>query len=187
MVAVSNPLWYFLLAAMLLVGAFFVFRRVRSDYRSLGRLSRPVAVLQFGFFCAYATSSYIFLDARFSRVQTTSPLFSAALVLMVLGALGVAFAMSVLGGRSLGREVGGLCTRGLYRYSRNPQLVASFLFIGGYAMLWPSWTGLLWVSLWLPIGHLMVRCEEEHLERLFGGAYRAYWRRTPRYLGLPRT
>ena len=42
------------LFAVLLAGAFFVFARVRSDYRAHGALSRPTAILQLGFLCAYA-------------------------------------------------------------------------------------------------------------------------------------
>lgn len=69
----------------LLVGAFYVFSRVRSDYRARGKLSRPTTILQFGYFGAYALSSYPFLDARFSQVRTDSLLFLIALVLMAAG------------------------------------------------------------------------------------------------------
>ena len=54
-----------------------------------------------------------------------------------------------------------------------------------YVLLWPSWAGALWASLWLVITHLMVRGEEEHLERTFGDEYRDYCKRTHRYFGLP--
>jgi protein-S-isoprenylcysteine O-methyltransferase Ste14 len=173
-----------LLLAVLLAGAFFVFARVRSDYQTLGRLSRPIAVLQVVYFCLYALSSYVFLDSGLSHVDTGSLLFPVALVLMIAGFLLVVLSMPFLGQPSFGRAVGSLRTSGLYRYSRNPQLVGAFLFIVGYALLWPSWQGLLWASLWLVIAHLMVRGEEAHLERVFGDEYRDYCRRTPRYLGL---
>jgi hypothetical protein len=39
-----------LLLAALLAAAFFVFARVRSEYQLHGRLSRPIAVLQTGYF-----------------------------------------------------------------------------------------------------------------------------------------
>lgn len=181
-----NPYASILLIAVLLGVAFFVFARVRSDYRKNGKLSRPVATLQFSFFCGYALSSYAFLDSRLSRVNTTSILFPIALVLMLFGFLLVVFSMPFLGWRSFGREVGGLHTTGLYRYSRNPQLVGGFFFIVGYALLWPSWAGFLWASLWLVISHLMVGCEEEHLGKIFGDKYRDYCKRAPRYLGLPK-
>jgi protein-S-isoprenylcysteine O-methyltransferase Ste14 len=175
-----------LLLAALLAAAFFVFARVRSDYQTLGRLSRPVAILQVAYFCAYAFASYAFLDSRPSQVNTAGLLFPLACVLMTIGFLLVAFSMPFLGQRSFGREVGSLRTGGLYRYSRNPQLVGGFVFIVGYAMLWPSWQGALWASLWLVIAHLMVRGEEAHLETVFGDDYRDYCGRTPRYLGLPK-
>lgn len=174
------------LYAALLAGAFYVFSRVGSDYRAYGKLSRPTAILQVGYFGAYALSSYAFLDARLSQVGTDNPLFPIALTLMAAGLLLVLLSMPFLGQRSFGREIGNLRTGGLYRYSRNPQLVGGFLLIAGYALLWPSWTGLAWAALWLVIAHLMVRAEEEHLERVFGDEYRAYCARTPRYLGLPK-
>jgi protein-S-isoprenylcysteine O-methyltransferase Ste14 len=175
-----------LLLAALLAGAFFVFARVRSDYQTHGRLSRPIAILQVAYFCVYALASYAFLDSRLSHVNTGGLLFPLALVLMLIGFLMVLFSMPFLGRRSFGQEVGTLRTSGIYRYTRNPQLVGGFFFIVGYAMLWPSWKGVLWACLWLVIAHLMVRDEEVHLEHVFGDAYRDYCARTPRYLGPPR-
>jgi len=170
----------------LLVAAFFVFARVRSDYETYGKLSRPVALLQVGYFCAYALSSYAFLDSRLSHVGIAGSLLVLAIVLMVAGFFIVALSMPFLGRQSFGCDVGSLRTSGIYRYSRNPQLVGGFLFIVGYAMLWPSWSAALWASLWLVIAHRMVRGEETHLEDVFGEEFRAYCARTPRYLGLPR-
>jgi protein-S-isoprenylcysteine O-methyltransferase Ste14 len=169
-----------------MLSAFVVFPRVRSDYRAKGKLSTPTALLQSGYFCAYALSSYLFLDSLLSRLRIRSPLFAAALVLMLMGLLAVLLSMPKLGQRSFGRQIGRLHTSGIYRHSRNPQLVGGLLLVVGYAMLWPSWTGALWASLWLPIAHLMVRGEEEHLTRTFGEEYLEYCWRTPRYIGLPK-
>ena len=175
-----------LLLAVLLVAAFFVFNKVKSDYQLYGNLSRPVAVLQTSYFCLYALCSYVFLDSRFSHISVKGFFFFLAIVLMVLGSLMVAFSMPFLGRRSFGMGIGGLRSSGLYQYSRNPQLVGGFIFIAGYAMLWPSWTGALWASMWLIIAHLMVRGEETHLTRVFGDKYKDYCAQTPRYLGLPK-
>lgn len=185
MVALNTSSSLLLLIA-LLIAARLVFARVRSDYLAHGRLSRPVAVLQVAYFCVYAFSSYAFLDSRLSHANTTGLLFPLALALMTVGFLVVALSMPFLGWRSFGRQVGSLRTSGLYRYSRNPQLVGSFIFIVGYAMLWPSWKGALWVSLWPIIAHWMVQGEEAHLEHVFGDEYRDYCAQTPRYLGLPK-
>ena len=133
-----------LLLAALVAAAFFVFARVRLDYHAHGRLSRPIAILQTGFFCVYALSSYAFLDSRLSHVNTVGLLFPVALVLTIIGFLMVVFSMPFLGHQSFGRKVSSLRTSGLYQYSRNPQLVGGFFFVVGYAMLWPSWKGMLW-------------------------------------------
>lgn len=181
-----NVLENLLLLTVLLAAAFFVFAKVKSDYQLHHRLSRLIAVLQTGYFCVYALCSYVFLDSRFSHISAKGFVFFLAVLFMVIGVLMVAFSMPFLGRRSFGMEVGSLRTSGLYRYSRNPQLVGAFIFIVGYAMLWPSWTGALWASLWLIIAQLMVRGEEVHLEHVFGAEYRDYCMRTPRYLGLPK-
>ena len=184
--ATLRTLGRFVLLAALLGGAFFVFSRVRADYRVRGKLSRPNAILQVGFFCGYALSSYAFLDSRLSQVNTATVLFPVALALMILGFLAVVWSMPFLGKRSFGQEIGALRTTALYRFSPNPQLVGGFLYVVGYAMLWPSWMGAMWASLWPIVAHLMVQGEEEHLEMVFGDQYREYCKHTPRYLGLPK-
>jgi len=181
-----HPLVFILIAAGLLLVACAVFTWVRADYRQKGRLSPLVSSLQFGYFCVYALCSYIFLDSRTSNIRTAGWQFLLALILMSVGFGAVLFSMPVLGRRSFGREVGRLYTAGLYHYSRNPQLIGGFLFMLGYALLWPSWQGMLWASLWIPTSYLMIRNEGEHLEKIFGQEYRDYCNRTPRTIGLPK-
>jgi protein-S-isoprenylcysteine O-methyltransferase Ste14 len=181
-----HPAVALLIAAGLTLLASYVFTRVRADYRAQGALTRPVAVLQTGYFFAYALCSYLFLDSRLTRISGRGLVLGVAVILMNAGLCVVLLSMPLLGRRSFGREVGRLHTRGIYRYSRNPQLVGAFSFIVGYALLWPSWVGMLWAALWLPISHLMVRAEEEHLQKVFGNEYEEYCRRTPRYVGMPR-
>jgi protein-S-isoprenylcysteine O-methyltransferase Ste14 len=180
------PLAALLIAGGLLLLAFYVFARVRSDYQARGTLTRSVAVLQTGFFFVYALSSYLFLDSRLTAISSEGALLAVAVLLMIAGLSAVLLSMPFLGRRSFGREVGQLHTSGIYHYSRNPQLVGSFTFIVGYVMLWPSWTGALWAVLWLPISYLMVRAEEGHLVKVFGKEYEEYCARTPRYIGIPK-
>jgi protein-S-isoprenylcysteine O-methyltransferase Ste14 len=174
------------LLALLVAGAFLVFAPVRADYQTHGRLRPFTSAAQLGYFVVYALSSYAFLDSRLSRLATSAWFFPLAVLMMLVGLLMVLFSMPILGLRSFGRQVGKLHTSGLYRYTRNPQLLGGFLFMLGYALLWPSWAGAAWVAVWLLIAHLMTGAEEEHLRRRFGEAYRLYAARTPRYLGQPR-
>ena len=187
MTAPWNTLPSLILLAALAALAVLVFWRVRVDYRSRGQLSRPVAVLQFAYFAAYAMSSYAFLDSRLAHIAARGWLLAAAILLLAGGLAIVLFSMPFLGRRSFGNVTGRLYTDGLYHYSRNPQLVGFLLFIAGYALLWPSWQGAAWVGLWFVFTPLMVWGEEKHLQDIFGEEYRAYCRRTPRFLGLPRS
>ncbi len=182
---VLPPIVSLLVLVALLAAAIAVFARVRSDYAVRGRLSHPIAILQTGYLCLYALLSYVFLDSRLSHILIGGPLLGLAAILMLAGSTLVALSMPFLGSQSFGSAVGQLRTGGIYRLSRNPQLVGGFLFVVGYAMLWPSWPGALWAGLWLVIAHLMVRAEEAHLQAVFGDEYRAYCARTPRFIGLP--
>ncbi len=88
--------------------------------------------------------------------------------------------------RAVGQETSGLSCAGMYRRSRNPQLVFYGIAVVGYALLWPSWTGAIWVVLYAALAQMMVRTEEAHLKRAYGPEYVEYCTRTPRYIDLPR-
>lgn len=179
-----GPIAAVVIAGGLLLFAFYVFTQVRSDYRARGMLTRPVAVLQTGYFIIYALCSYLFLDSRLTAIASKGLLLGFAGLLMIAGLSVVLLSMPFLGRRSFGAEVGQLHIKGIYRFSRNPQLVGGFSFIVGYVLLWPSWIGTLWAVLWLPVSYLMVRAEEEHLASIFGKDYEEYCRRTPCYIGV---
>ena len=176
--------WRLILWGGLLATAYFVFDRVCLDYARRGKLSRTMAALQTGYFFIYALSSYAFLDSNLLRIQVRGICLFLAVLLMVVGVLTVLASMPILGQRSFGEQVGKLHTRGIYRYTRNPQLIGGFLFLVGYGWLWPHWLGAIWVLLWLPISAWMVRAEEEHLWRIFGSEYEAYCQAVPRFFRL---
>ena len=78
-------------------------------------------------------------------------------------------------------------TKGLYRYSRNPQYLTEFLMLIGVSIASTSWIFLLF-SIVYEISLLSFASAEEHfcLEK-YGDAYREYMNKTPRYIGMPRT
>jgi protein-S-isoprenylcysteine O-methyltransferase Ste14 len=84
---------------------------------------------------------------------------------------------------TFGQQTSGLAQTGLYRVSRNPQLVAAHAMVLGIVILWPSIYAAGWLVLCVVIGHLMVLTEEEHLLKQFGGIYTQYCQRVPRYIG----
>lgn len=175
-----------LVALLLLIVAYLIFRRVGRDYERQGRLTPFSSFLEFVIFALHGMASYLFLDSSLQHVRLGSPVTTLAIIAMAVGIVLLAIAMGGLGmKRAVGRKVTDLKQSGLYRWSRNPQIVAYGLFLIGYALLWPSWSGALWVILYGLIGHMMVRTEEAHLNRVYGQAYATYCSRTPRYIGLP--
>jgi protein-S-isoprenylcysteine O-methyltransferase Ste14 len=174
-------------ALLLLLAAFITFRIfVRRDYRKKGRLTPFSSFLQMFLFLLHGFSSYVYLGS--GQVGRHSPFFALAILLMAAGVVLLAVAMTSLGmGDVVGLKVAGLKTSGFYRYTRNPQIVTGSLFYVGYAILWPSWTGLVWLGLLWIMLHIMVLTEEEHLRKTFGEEYERYCEKTPRYFGFRKT
>jgi protein-S-isoprenylcysteine O-methyltransferase Ste14 len=177
---------YLLTAAGLIAAGFVVFRFVvRRDYLERGGLTPLSAFIQLLLFFLHAMSAYVYMDISWRRIDTGSPLFIIAVVCVVAGLGLLLFNMTWLGvGVSFGAKAEGLRTTGLYRFTRNPQIVTGSLFYIGIALLWPSWGGLVWLGIGAVILHIMVLTEEDHLRKAFGAEYEAYCARTPRYLGF---
>jgi len=179
---------YFLLWGLVtLAAAYLVFRRmVRRDYQRFKRL-RPlttfmellVVSLYFGYAWASIPPDWPMIHTSLIRQFIGLPLF-------VIG-FGVGFShMFWLGmGRAMGLQVDSLQQPGLYRYTRNPQLVSIGIGIIGYLLVWSVPYGWGWFILYWPTFHWMVLSEEEHLLDVFGQEYERYCMHVPRYFGFP--
>ncbi len=77
-----------------------------------------------------------------------------------------------------------LVTSGLYRYSRNPQYVASMLAFLGLAVAAASLDVALLCALAIGVYLLLPLAEEPWLERTYGASYERYRTRTPRFFSL---
>ena len=77
-------------------------------------------------------------------------------------------------------------TKGLYRYSRHPMGLASFLIFLGAGIASASWLFLLLSIVLIVLSLVLIRVEERHCLEKFGDAYREYMNRTPRWIGLPK-
>ncbi len=173
-------------AVMLPVVGALVFRRLSRDYTRFGQLTKTGTALQIGLFVLHGVSSLLFLDSRVSTIQARDPLFGFALLLLAGGLVMLLSTMKRFGvKRAVGQETSGLTCSGMYRRSRNPQLLFYGMAVAGYALLWPSWTGAIWVVLYAVLAQMMVRAEEAHLKRTYGAEYVEYCARTPRYVDFP--
>ena len=79
-----------------------------------------------------------------------------------------------------------LVTTGLYRYSRNPQYVASIIGFTGLAIAVATPEIIMLSALAILVYTLMPFAEEPWLEKAYGEAYRAYEAQTPRFLSISR-
>jgi protein-S-isoprenylcysteine O-methyltransferase Ste14 len=179
-----NPALRLAIPVVLGLLAVLVFRHVDREYRRHGRLGAASILLECIVFGLHGLAAFPMLDIGIDRLPEPGPRLTAAAVLIAAGLLGTLLAMSRLGwGASLGNRPEGLRTTGLYRRTRNPQLIAYTLAVAGAAVLHPGWPAPLWLAAYVVIAGLMVRAEEAHLHRLHGDEYARYCARTPRYLG----
>jgi len=76
----------------------------------------------------------------------------------------------------------GLITNGLYRYSRNPQYVASILGFAGGGLANGGTRAIILCGLAILVYVIMPFTEEPWLQQAYGDVYLDYKRRTPRFL-----
>jgi protein-S-isoprenylcysteine O-methyltransferase Ste14 len=80
-------------------------------------------------------------------------------------------------------------TRGIYRYSRHPMYVTMFLLLSGVCIASVSWVFLLFTIIF-GVGvtrPYSVKVEEAQCLGHYGNAYREYMKRTPRWIGIPKS
>lgn len=81
-------------------------------------------------------------------------------------------------------EDAGLVTSGLYRFSRNPQYVASIAGFAGLAVAAASVPAAILCGLAIVVYVLLPLAEEPWLARVYRGEYERYMQHTPRFLSL---
>jgi protein-S-isoprenylcysteine O-methyltransferase Ste14 len=181
---------YLILAAIFILGlAFITFRVIcRRDYRHKGKLGWFATSMEFVIFAVHANSAYLFLPAAWPtipKVPDKKIQVYLGLGLAAIGLLLVVYSMSYLGfKKAFGQKVDGLKQSGVYRITRNPQIIFYAILLAGFAITWLSWYSIVWVFLYFIISHMMIITEEEHLRDVYGESYEHYCRKVPRYLFL---
>jgi protein-S-isoprenylcysteine O-methyltransferase Ste14 len=80
-----------------------------------------------------------------------------------------------------------LITKGIYRYSRNPMHLSQVAIYLGVGIATASWVLLLLAAVFMVVPTLWVNAEERHCLNYYGDAYRDYTKRTPRWIGIPKS
>ena len=83
----------------------------------------------------------------------------------------------------IGEEPVKMVVSGLYKYSRNPMYTGVITTVAGQGFFF-QYTSLLWyaLSLFIIFTFVVILIEEPHLEEKFGDEYKAYKKKTRRWL-----
>jgi len=178
---------FFVFSTVLLLFSYFVFRViVRKNYLNNLKLSPISYVLEFIVFALHANLSYVYLPVGWPGLPAMSEnllILFFSYLLFVSGLIILLIAWFKLGtSESFGQDKNSLRISGIYKYSRNPQLVGYGLFILGFAIMYISWYSIIWFLLYLIISWFMILSEEEFLKQKYKKEYEDYCSSVPRII-----
>jgi len=78
-------------------------------------------------------------------------------------------------------------TRGIYRISRHPIYSGGFLINLGVGIACASWFFIVCALLWIICMRVGIIDEERFVLEKYGDAYQQYLKRTPRWIGMPKS
>jgi protein-S-isoprenylcysteine O-methyltransferase Ste14 len=141
-----------------------------QTYKIISYISMPLWLL--------ATAYSIFLPLKLGTIW-----FAVGLTLFLLGMAVNTVATVNFIKTPMNQPV----TTGAYRYSRHPIYVALVMIYLSVSLASASWVFLLFAALLVVEVSLSVIDEERYCLEKYGGAYREYMDKTPRWLGLPKS
>jgi len=110
-------------------------------------------------------------------MKINSNMFIVGLILYAIGLAGLVAAMLTFKDTPLNQPV----TKGVYKISRHPQIVALFILFLGICVAIGSWTALFMLLMSKLLQHFGILAEEEVCLRQYGESYHAFMERVPRY------
>ena len=110
-------------------------------------------------------------------LKINSSAFIVGLILYAVGLAGLVLAMLNFKDTPLNQPV----TKGVYKISRHPQIVALFVIFLGVCIAIGSWAAFFTLMASKLLQHFGILAEEEVCLRRYGESYRAYMERVPRY------
>jgi protein-S-isoprenylcysteine O-methyltransferase Ste14 len=110
-------------------------------------------------------------------LKINSSVFTVGLIVYAVGLGGLVVAMLNYRGTPPDRPV----TKGIYKISRHPQIVALFVLFLGICVAIGSWPALFALVMSRLFQHFGILAEEEVCLRQYGESYRAYMEQVPRY------
>ena len=179
-----------------------VFHKVRRDYVEQGKLTKLSSFLQVIVFvlhaqlftCSYWDLSLIKADEYLSVSYwlKNAPEFSSSFTSLIFGSCLAVTGILILGlgfkgfesfARIDGQRVDKLISEGIYRFTRNPQIIGYGLIVLSVPFIWNSLLALIAALVYWVGTRKMILVEEGHLHRVFDQEYGEYCKRSPRYFG----
>ena len=119
----------------------------------------------------------IFILLIFTPLSIGSIEFILGITFFTIGTIGFLIALINFKNSPLNKPI----TIGLYKISRNPQLVTMYLASIGICLTIGSWTALIILGLSMIFGHFRILGEEKRLTDQYGESYLKYKKKVPRY------
>ena len=78
-------------------------------------------------------------------------------------------------------------TKGMYRYSRHPLYFSNFLSLIAISIATASWIILLIAIILFTLMQIDTGAEERFCKERYGDAYKEYFNKTPKWIGIPKS
>ena len=176
--------WIFVLSFLLLFTVWEILSRLRGEKGS-GRPNEPPFNKKE--MKLYGISQLIFwasvIYSFFSPLELGTAWFYVGLLVYLFGMILTIVAGTNLDNTPMNRPA----TEGLYRISRNPIYLGTFMVFIGIGIACASWLFLLLAVVFMILYDILIVPEEHWCLEKYGDAYREYMNRTPRWIGIPKS
>jgi protein-S-isoprenylcysteine O-methyltransferase Ste14 len=176
---------YILFSSAFLLVAYIIFRIIiKRDYKRRLKLSPLSYSLEILVFAIHANLFYLAVPTKWPYITQLPENPSIRIISTIIFSIGLIVLLISwfnLGTKpSLGMDKNKLKTGGLYKYSRNPQLVGYGLMLASLTIMYFSYLVLIWFLLYIIASYFMLKSEEEFLTQKYNKVYRDYCRQVPR-------
>ena len=176
--------WIFVLSFLLMFAVWEVLNRLRRQKVSSRPDKPPFNANEQRL---YGISQLIFwasvVYSVFLPLKLGTAWFSVGFLVYLFGML-----FTIVAGTSLDKTpMDRPATEGLYRFSRNPIYLGTFLIFIGIGIACASWLFLLLIAVFIVLYDVLIAPEERWCLEKYGDEYLEYRNRTPKWIGIPKS
>ena len=180
---------YILFSIAFLLFTYIIFRvKFKKDYENGQKLSPLSSALGFIVFAVHANSLYLIIPTKWPYLPHIPENQVLRIIFTIMLGIGIIILFTSwfkLGTKtSLGVDKNKLQTDGLYKYSRNPQLVGYGIILASFAIISLSYLSIIWFLLYVITTYFIVKTEEEFLIQKYKEEYIDYCRQVPRIIKI---